>query len=118
MPNIKKTLPSGAHIEIQTADFEKSFALLQAVKKSMISVEDLIGLSTSEMVQEPLWACMSVCTYNGTRITRDTFDPEEARPDYLLVAQEVLLKNMRPFFQSLASGSKEKIPAEPPDGQK
>jgi hypothetical protein len=118
MPNIKKTLPSGAHIEIQTADFEKSFALLQAVKKSMLNVEDLVGLSTSEMVQSPLWDCMAVCTYNGIRITKETFDPEPARPDYLLVAQEVLIKNLRPFFQSLASESTKSTASGPLDGQK
>ena len=106
MANLKKTLPSGAQIEIQTADFEKSFGLLQAVKRSLLSTEDLIGLATHESVQDQLWACMSVCTYNGARITKDIFDPEAARPDYLLVAQEVLLKNLRPFFQSLASESK------------
>jgi len=118
MPNIKKSLPGGAQVEIQTADFEKSFALLQAVKKSMINVEDLIGLSTSELVQGPLWACMDVCTYNGVRITKDTFDPEPARQDYLLVAQEVLIKNLRPFFQSLASKSPIDIPGGQLDGQK
>ena len=103
MANIKKTLESGAKIEIQMASFERSHRLMQVVKASMISMDDVIALIVFEGVQPALWECMECCLYNGIKIDKDTFEAEEARGDYLLVAKEVLVHNLGPFFKNLAS---------------
>lgn len=105
MANIKKTLESGAVIEIQVASFELSHKLLQAVKASSLPQEDALGLILHPQVQEALWPCLNVCTYNTARITPFTFEPETAREDYLQVAKEALVANLRPFLKSLGSKS-------------
>ena len=105
MSNKKINLDSGATVEIQVASFEKSHRLLQAVKASMIPMESLIDLIVSPTVQPSLWECLACCLYNDQKIDRLTFDQEEARGDYLVVAKEALVANLRPFFKSLASKS-------------
>lgn len=106
MANLIKTLESGAKIEVQVASFEKAHRLLQAVKSTLIGMENIIELVVSEPVQPALWDCMSVVLYNGQRVSRETFEPENARGDYLVVAIETLKANITPFFKSLASSSK------------
>lgn len=105
MGNLIKKLDSGADIEIQVASFEKSHKLLQAVKASMIPFDNLIDLIVSPAVQPALWDCMEVCLYNNQKVSRGTFEEEDARGDYLVVAKEALVANLRPFFKSLASKS-------------
>lgn len=109
MGNLKKTLDSGAEIEIQLASFEASHKLLQAVKASMISMDEVIDLIVSPSVQPALWDCMKVCLYNNQRVTKETFEAEESRGDYLLVAKEALVANLRPFFKSLESKSSDAV---------
>jgi hypothetical protein len=107
MANLKEKLESGADVEIQVASFEKSHALLQATKAAMIPVENVIDLILSPAVQPALWDCMDVCLYKGKRINRDTFENENDRGDYLLVAKKVLMANLLPFYKSLVSPLKE-----------
>ena len=105
MGNVKKTLDSGAEIEIQMASFEKSYRLLQDVKASKIAIQDEIDLVVSPLIQPALWDCLAVCLYNSKKINKDTFQDEEARGDFILVAKEALVANLAPFFKSLGSVS-------------
>jgi len=109
--NLVKTLPSGAKLEVTMAGFEDCEHLDEAVKAELrgvdINEESLVGLfmrlSSSKAVKTALWPCMSRATYNGQKITRDTFEPEAARADFFPIAQEVMVFNLRPFFQGLGS---------------
>ena len=111
MANLKKTLPSGAELEATMAGFEDCERLDEAVKTELRGVdmneESLVGLfmrlSSSKAVKAALWPCMMRATYNGQKITRDTFEPESARADFFPIAQEVMVFNLRPFFQGLGS---------------
>lgn len=66
-------------------------------------------LVASEAVEAVLWECMERATYkpvgseSGLKITRQTFEDEKARGDYLIVAKEVLVANLSPFFPGLLS---------------
>lgn len=111
-------LPSGAVLKITPARFEESRALYQAIlkeakgviigsKTEMASVyKDLfcIGFASKE-IEACLWECFKRCTYGkGTsdlKIDNDTFEPTEARDDYLTVCMEVAKENIHPFVKSL-----------------
>ena len=105
MGNIKKTLESGARIEIQVASFEKSHRLMQVVKSTGKRQSDILDIIIDPEVQDALWDCMSVCLYNESKITKSTFENDDVRGDYLLVAKEALVANLGPFFKRLASES-------------
>lgn len=59
----------------------------------------------SDAVEDALWECMKVCQYGPQgqteKITPESFEPEDAREDYLPVAWEVMVLNLAPFFKSL-----------------
>lgn len=59
-----------------------------------------IGLS-SKKIEERISECMKRATYNGLKITEDTFEPVAARDDYLTVCFEVAKENVLPFMKSL-----------------
>lgn len=132
MANLKKTLDSGAELDITLASFAEGNKLLKAIMKEIEAVKISSGLSqqksfkdflnidvndgtintiknivsgilSSDAVEEALWPCMSRATYNSKRVTRDLFEDEEVRKDYLIVAKEVLFYNLLPFFGNLAS---------------
>lgn len=109
-----KALDSGATVQINMAPFKDGHRLLQAVMREVgaVSVKDgqaeflkniLSTLIASDAITEILWLCMGRCLYNGQKITKDTFDSEKARGDYLIVAKEVLEINLTPFLQNLGS---------------
>ncbi len=111
-------LPSGAELHITLSPFEDSLALYQSILEEMKLVKivtgdevgDLIknlfcvGFS-SKKVQAALWKCMERVTYdNGKgklKVTKDTFEPEEARVDYMQVCIEVAKANVMPFTKNL-----------------
>jgi len=125
-------LSSGAVLGFQLAGFSDSMKLFNAVFKELVGVpigqpgaafdlstlfqleasqlkDIVIKVGTSEHVQEAIWKCMMSCTFKGikdftaTRIAANTFDSEDNRPDFLLVAWEVATLNLAPFFKNLAS---------------
>ncbi len=111
----KVKLPSGAELEIWVSPFEVSKALYQAMldevrglkldPKAEVDVnffKDLFcaGFS-SKKVEECLKECLKKATYNGARISSDTFEPVEARQDYMQVCFEVAQENVAPFTKSL-----------------
>lgn len=108
-------LPSGAKLKITPSSFAVAKDLFQAVTEEMkgLSIsssteidinlfKDLFcsGLS-SKKIEKCLWECMKKATYNDLKITEDTFEPVEARQDYLQVMFEVAKENISPFMKSL-----------------
>lgn len=116
------TLKSGAILAVQIAPFSSGSKLLKTILRDLKDVDiqlenldltqiagqdintfknaicQLLGSDALELV---VFECMGRCTYNGIRIVRDTFEPENARQDYLPVAWEVIKVNLRPFFSGL-----------------
>lgn len=109
-------LPSGAKLGVAPAPFADAKALyqgiLRAVGATSIStsmemtsvIKDLFcSAFSSKEIDVLLDACMKRCTYDGTKITEETFEPVSARTDYVKVCTEVALENVLPFFKSLLS---------------
>ena len=108
-------LKSGAKLEVTLADFEKSRALYQAmleeIKDLKVNFDDQIDVNffknvfcagfSSKKIETCIWACMTRATYNGVKITKDTFEPEEARGDYFDIQFEVAKANILPFTKNL-----------------
>lgn len=113
------TLKSGALLQITVAPRKDSSALLRAITRELAklsikldekldvasfagpAISGLLQLLQSEDVEKAAFVCMGKCLYNGQRITEATFEPEEARPDFLPVVQEVIKANVVPFFANL-----------------
>jgi hypothetical protein len=113
MDSIK--LPSGAELVITPAPFADSKSLYQAVleelKEIKVSLQDdvnedfvknlfCVGFS-SKKIESALEKCMKRATYNGLRIDAQTFEPIEARADYMQVCIEVAKVNIAPFVKGL-----------------
>jgi len=111
----KIKLPSGAELSITLAPFAESKGLYQAILKDIQHLKidgeqemdynflkDILcaGLS-SDGVDKALTVCMNRATYNNLKIDENTFEPEKARQDYLLVCFEVAKVNIEPFTKSL-----------------
>ena len=108
-------LPSGAKLRISLSAFAVSKALYQAV------LEELKGLTldpnadvdvnlfkdlfcagfSSPKIEKCLNECMKKALYNEKHIDSGTFEPLEAREDYMSVCWEVALFNILPFTKSL-----------------
>jgi hypothetical protein len=58
---------------------------------------------SSRKIESCLWECMKRALYNGQRITEETFEPNEARVDYLEVSYEVAKHNVTPFLSGLSA---------------
>ena len=128
------TAPSGAKVEVTISDYSTCFDLMKAVLKAVRSggvaskipenlqlsdlgkfsemdIKDLGGFAdavidiiTSKEVEELAFKCMERAIYNDQRITRATFEPEEARGDFIFVAFQVIKINLNPFGSRLSSG--------------
>jgi len=121
-------LPSGAKLEMTIAGFEDAHRLLQAVTKEIEGVKvsglDFKGIDfdapiTGELIDalkslvsrviysrdimDCLWICMARATRNNSRVTKEMFDDERAREDFLPIVKEVLMYNLTPFFKNLGS---------------
>lgn len=108
------TLPSGAVLKIQPAPFAEAKALYQAILEEVKHVQisatsdmtsvfkDLacIGFS-SRKIEQALDQCFKRCLYNNLKIDKDTFEPVEAREDYIVVCVAVTKENITPFGKSL-----------------
>lgn len=116
MENSKEiVLDSGSKLKITIAEFEIGRNLYQAVleeaRQIQVKPSDDLDLNTlkelfciglaSKRIESALWACMPRVTYNGVKVTKDTFEPVEARGDYVQVCYEVAKENVLPFGKSL-----------------
>lgn len=112
---IEVVLPSKAKLKISPSAFAVSKELFQAITEEMKSLnisasteidinlfKDMFctGLS-SKKIEKCIWECMKKATYNDLKITEDTFEPVEAREDYIPVMFEVAKENITPFMKSL-----------------
>lgn len=110
------TLQSGAVLKITESPFPLAKALYQACLSELKTlkmdanadidvnlIKDLFcaGFS-SPAIDKALSECLKRCTYNGTKITEETFEPLDARGDYVTVLWEVALANLLPFTSSLS----------------
>ena len=108
---MEKTLDSGAKLTVQMGSWEESHRLYKAVmavvEKSSLQKDEVLNfvarMTISDAVESALWACMGRATYNGSKITKSIFEDETAREDYLVIAKEVMVFNLRPFFKNLGS---------------
>lgn len=108
-------LPSGALLNIGVSTFEVAKAMYQVVLEEVRTTsldpdkeidanffKDMacIGFS-SKKIEACVWKCFEKCLYDGKRIDKDTFEPVEARQDYLLACYEVVQENVLPFMKPL-----------------
>jgi hypothetical protein len=56
---------------------------------------------SSKEIELALWKCLGRCTYNGNRIKKETFEPDEAREDFHQVCLEVAQHTLAPFMKNL-----------------
>ena len=106
--NAEITLSTGSKLLIKLASFEAGMALMQAVSKASAGspTDSSLGsmtLVSNRDVRDALFACFNGCVLNGVKITRDTFEAENARADYILVALEVITRNLEVFTKGLSS---------------
>jgi len=111
-------LPSGAKLKITLAPFADSRELYQAMLEEMKLIDFKSTMQFSEIMKEIicyafsskrlescLEKCFKKCLYNSgngdLKIDKDTFEPAEARDDYLTVCLEVAKENIMPFTKSL-----------------
>ena len=115
-------LKSGASLAVTIAPYAAGKHLLKVVARELAgiqfdldldNIDDISGkdvnvlknvafqLIQSDAVEAALAKCMEKCVYNGERIVATTFEPAEARPDYLPVSWEVMKANLGPFFKGL-----------------
>lgn len=111
----KVKLPSGAELAIGLAPFAPAKELYQSILSEAKGIElnpsdeidvnlwkDLLCVMlSSKKVEAALWECMKRSTYNGLKIDDQTFEPAEAREDYLTACMEVAKDNVMPFMKSL-----------------
>ena len=112
------TLPSGAILKIGLSPFADAKALYQTLLRELKAatitsqidftalVKDVICIGfSSQAVDIVLAKCMQRCTIdygNGDmKIDSETFEPVEARGDYVKVCVEVVKANVAPFMMSL-----------------
>lgn len=106
-----KTLPSGAELDITIADFDDAHNLFQSFLRessnlgvnSTTFTDNLLAvkLLSSKEFSQCIWPCMQKATYNKVKISKDLFENEKAREDYVIIAKEVMEFNLTPFFKSL-----------------
>jgi len=118
------TTKKGSEVAINVADFITSMklkkAVIEAVKESGADISSIdldnlkigaidsilqiiLAADSSDKVNDAIFKCLARCTYNSERITRDTFEPVEAREDYYEIVMACLKENLLPFYSPLLS---------------
>lgn len=112
------TLPSGAILKISDSPFEDALALFEVVVEEGKTISFagkgdafefvksmFCTLLPSKKVKAALKLCLDRALYNGARITSATWEPIEARGDYIQACLEVAEVNLAPFGKSLYAQS-------------
>jgi hypothetical protein len=115
---------NGVEVKINMADFITSMKLKKSVvdalrdsdidissidfndiKSGAIDsiVQAILAADSSVEVEGALFKCLERCLYGNNKITRDTFEPVEAREDYYEIVIACLKVNLLPFFKPLLS---------------
>lgn len=122
------TTDSGAQVEIGVAGFEDFIKLKNAASREFakrgidikglnltkdLDVGSLLSafmmIESSQEVFECLFKCLDKSLYNGKRINKATFEPEEARQDYYPIILEFIKVNAAPFLSKKASELLDKV---------
>jgi hypothetical protein len=110
-------LPSGAKLQIDLAPFSDSHELLQSLTEDIKGVKiagtdeidynmlkDLFCVAlSSKRIQTSLDKCLKRAIYNGAAISKETWEPAEARQDYIPACYEVAKENIIPFVKGLSA---------------
>lgn len=118
---IEFTATSGAKVKINVADFEDAqnlkFAIQKALKTEDFELKDIgdimsadvwpiakiaMAVDCSKEVNEALWPCLARCSRNGDKITKNTFEPVEARQDYYEIVVSCIKENVGPLFAGVS----------------
>jgi hypothetical protein len=109
-------LPSGAKLKLNIAPHADAKELYQAVLAEMQSarlkfdfaeeqanlLKDVLCIGfSSKRIDAAVLQCLKRCTYNDARIDGNTFEPEDARQDYIKVLSLVTWENIAPFMKGL-----------------
>ena len=91
-------------LKIDIGDMDISLNIT-SMSNLLDNVKDLFfGLMTSEKFDRIIFKCLTTCTYNGIKITKQLFDDmPEARQDYYQIIKECVEINLNPFLKSLTS---------------
>lgn len=94
-------LKNGSLSDFMNADLDKD-AALNTLKNAILK------LTSSTLIRPILWECMERVVYTSTKgqkgkISYLTFQDESARGDWPIVAKEVLVANLAPFFPGVSS---------------
>lgn len=108
-------LPSGAVLKIQVGSFAESKALYQAFLEEVRGIQLMASAEimnvfkdlacaafSSKKIEAAMEPCLKRCLYNDGKIDKNTFEPTEAREDYMAVCVEVARENITPFLKSLS----------------
>lgn len=128
---------SGAKIKINVADFEDAqnlkFAIQKALKAEGFEMKDMSDILSADMwpiaklamavdcskeVNEALWPCLARCSRNGDKITKQTFEPVDARQDYYEIAVSCIKENVGPLFVGVSAVLKKLFSKPQSEGQK
>lgn len=113
-------LKSGAMLELKMAPFSKGTKLFKVIAAELKGVEIELGdignlgsrdinslknvvfqLIGSDALESAFFDVAQHSLHNGQKIIRATFEPEDARGDYLSTAWEVIKFNIAPFLSGL-----------------
>ena len=113
------TLTSGKKLEINDAPFAEAQELFEAVLEELRGIpmdgsaemdanfyKDIFCTGFySKKIKAALWKCMNRCLYDGVKVVPATFEPVEARADYLSVCYEVMAENLSHFYEKTSMHS-------------
>lgn len=119
---IEFTATSGAKVKINVADFEDAqnlkFAIQKALKSENIELKNLgdilssdvwplakiaLAVDCSKEVNDAIWPCLVRCSYNSEKITKQTFEPVNARQDYYEIVASCVKENVGPLFGGVSA---------------
>lgn len=118
------TLPSGRVLDVKIVPFSMGKKLFKTLARELLAVrldlditkiknvgdldvnvlkDALLQVIASDAIEGCFFECAEKCLIDGQKITKDSFEHETARQDYLPAAWEVMKANLTPFFKGLAS---------------
>jgi len=100
-------LKSALQKQFVGSDFSFDYDFKKGAKEQnfdIASIAKMIALAdSSDEVYKAIFTCLARCTYNGEKITKQVFEPANARQDYYDIIFACAKENVAPFFESLIS---------------
>lgn len=110
------TESTGTKVVINPCSFQDAFRLKAAIQKALlkgnVSIEKaleeditslILAIDSDEEIMERMFDCLKKSTYDGIKITKETFEEEAARGDLYDIFFQCLKVNIYPFFKPLLS---------------